>query len=54
MTTTGNAMQYTTAWATLIDSGSATAQGLPFIIEGTRGPVGVEATTWATVKGLYR
>jgi len=35
-TTTGNALQYTsTGWASLIDTGSSTAQGLPFIVEGT-------------------
>ena len=35
-TTTGNAMQYTsTGWAALIDTGSAAAQGLPFVIEGS-------------------
>ena len=35
-TTTGNAMQYTTAdgWFALEDGGTATPQGLPFIIEG--------------------
>ncbi|HRQ40767.1 MAG TPA: proprotein convertase P-domain-containing protein [Chloroflexota bacterium] len=34
-TTTGNAMQFTTAgWANLVDGGTLTPQGLPFIIEG--------------------
>jgi hypothetical protein len=32
--TTGNAMQYTTGWAAALDSGTATQQGMPFIIEG--------------------
>jgi N-acetylneuraminic acid mutarotase len=39
-TTTGNALQYTTAsgaWAPANDSGSATQQGMPFVIEGTLG-----------------
>ena len=50
-TTTGNGIQYTTVWAPVSDVGG---QGFPFIIEGTRGPIGVEATTWSAVKGLYR
>ena len=33
-TTTGNAMQYTTAWAPALDTGTSTQQGMPFIIEG--------------------
>ena len=34
-TTTGNALQYTsTGWAPLVDAGTVTQQGLPFIIEG--------------------
>jgi hypothetical protein len=34
-TTTGNARQFTsTGWANLIDTGSSTVQGLPFVIEG--------------------
>lgn len=33
-TTTGNALQWTGAWAPLIDTGSGTVQGLPFIITG--------------------
>jgi hypothetical protein len=53
-TTTGNALQYTTAWNPVMDSGTNTPQGFPFIIEGTRGPIGVEATTWSAVKALYR
>ena len=34
-TTTGNALQWTGAWAALVDTGTGTAQGLPFVIEGT-------------------
>ncbi len=34
-TTTGNALQYTTAWAPALDSGTSTQQGMPFIVEGT-------------------
>lgn len=38
--TTGNGLQYnpgTATWGALLDGGSATPQGLPFIIEGTAG-----------------
>jgi len=42
-TTTGNAIQYTTAWAALIDSSSGTQQGLPFIIEGLVVPVELQS-----------
>jgi len=34
-TTTGNALQFTTAWAPALDTGTATQQGMPFIIEGS-------------------
>ncbi|MEW5986508.1 MAG: hypothetical protein AB1791_07745 [Chloroflexota bacterium] len=35
-TTTGDALQWNgSAWSALLDSGSGTAQGLPFIVEGT-------------------
>ncbi len=34
-TTTGNALQYTGAWAAALDSGTSTQQGMPFVIEGT-------------------
>jgi hypothetical protein len=34
-TTTGNALQYTTAWAAVVDGGTLTPQGMPFIIQGT-------------------
>ena len=34
-TTTGNALQFTTSWAALTDTGTLTPQGMPFIIEGT-------------------
>ncbi|MBN1295166.1 hypothetical protein JXA80_00200, partial [bacterium] len=33
-TTTGNALQYTTAWNAFLDSGTSTAQGVPFTIHG--------------------
>jgi len=36
-TTTGNALQYTGSWASLLDTGTSTPQGLPFIIEGNSG-----------------
>lgn len=37
--TTGNAMQWTTAWANVMDTGSATAQGIRFVIDGALAPV---------------
>ncbi len=38
-TTTGNARQYTGAWANVSDLGTGTAQGLPFILEGSTGAI---------------
>lgn len=35
LTTTGNALQFTTAWAPAIDTGTGAPQGLPFLIEGS-------------------
>jgi len=52
-TTTGNGLQYTTAWADAVDSGTATPQGLPFIIEGCI-PTPVEQASWSSIKALYR
>jgi hypothetical protein len=44
-TTTGNALQQTsTGWAAFTDGGTATPQGIPFIVEGTTG-----ATAWLSV-----
>jgi hypothetical protein len=43
-TTTGNALQYTTAWEPALDSGVATQQGMPFIIEGSINLSGLELT----------
>jgi hypothetical protein len=43
-TTTGNALQYTTAWAPALDSGTATQQGMPFVIEGLLGEPMIEVT----------
>jgi len=43
-TTTGNALQYTTAWAPALDTGTAAAQqGMPFIIEGVVVPVELQS-----------
>jgi hypothetical protein len=42
-TTTGNALQYTTAWAAFTDSGTLTPQGLPFIINGSIVPVELQS-----------
>jgi hypothetical protein len=44
-TTTGNAKQYTTAWSDLVDSGTATPQGMPFIINGSVVPVELQSFT---------
>jgi hypothetical protein len=41
--TTGNALQYTTAWAPFLDSGTSTPQGLPFEIWGSGGGGGPTA-----------
>ncbi len=38
-TTTGNALQWIDSWSTLLDSGTNTAQGFPFIIDGYSGVV---------------
>lgn len=35
-TTTGNALQYTSAWAPAQDTGTGTQQGMPFLIKGCR------------------
>ncbi len=40
-TTTGNALQYTGAWAAALDGGTATPQGFPFLIYGTAAGGGV-------------
>lgn len=43
-TVTGNALQYTTAWAPALDTGTAAAQqGMPFIIEGVVVPVELQS-----------
>jgi hypothetical protein len=45
-TTTGNALQYdpaTTTWNPMIDTGSGTQQGLPFIVEGLVVPVELQS-----------
>ncbi|CAN5465251.1 hypothetical protein BH10BAC5_BH10BAC5_11860 [soil metagenome] len=47
VTTTGNARQKIAgAWADLIDAGSTTAQGLPFILHGTSITPPPNPTTW--------
>lgn len=50
-TTTGNAQQFTTAggWANLIDTGSGTPQGLPFIIEGSSDCANLTDVPWLSV-----
>jgi hypothetical protein len=42
-TTTGNALQYTTAWGAWTDSGTLTPQGLPFVINGSVVPVELQS-----------
>ncbi|HSL19036.1 MAG TPA: hypothetical protein VLB51_14110 [Methylomirabilota bacterium] len=42
-TTTGNALQYTTAWAAFTDTGTLTPQGMPFIINGAVVPVELQS-----------
>jgi hypothetical protein len=42
-TTTGNALQFTTAWAALTDTGTVTPQGMPFIINGGVLPVELQS-----------
>jgi hypothetical protein len=41
--TTGNGIQYTTAWGAFLDSGTSTQQGLPFIINGSIVPVELQS-----------
>ena len=38
-TTTGNAMQYVTGWAPVLDTGTSTQQGFPFLIHGCKDDV---------------
>jgi hypothetical protein len=50
-TSTGNAMQFTGAWADLTDGGTLTPQGLPFVVQGTSAvvlvpPTPVPAINW--------
>jgi hypothetical protein len=42
-TTTGNALQYTGAWAAAVDTGLGTPQGMPFIVEGAVAGPGFDA-----------
>jgi|GEM_PF-1344800 len=49
-TTTGNAKQFTsTGWADLIDTGSGTVQGLPFIVEGATDCAALSDVPWLSV-----
>jgi len=55
-TETGDAWQSTddgATWAYLVDSGTASGQGLPFIIEGTH-CTPVESASWSNIKAMYR
>jgi len=52
-TTTGNGMQYTTAWGGYYDTGSNTPQGFPFLVYGQKGePTSVPVSNWALFIGL--
>ncbi|MEW5986507.1 MAG: hypothetical protein AB1791_07740 [Chloroflexota bacterium] len=49
LSTTGDALQYTPTggWAAIIDTGTNTAQGLPFVVEGSvRAPCAVADIAW--------
>ncbi len=57
MTTTGDGLQYTASsgmWNQLIDTGTGTGQGVPFILEGSGGISPVESSTWGQVKALFQ
>jgi hypothetical protein len=54
VTTTGNALQYTTDWGPLMDSGAGAQQGFLFILEGTGGATPADDSTWGQVKALFR
>ncbi len=49
---TGDAMQYIGTWGYIIDEGSGSAKGMPFIIEGTSSGA-LENETWATIKAVF-
>lgn len=47
----GNAKQFTsTGWANLIDTGSGTVQGLPFIVEGATDCAALSDVPWLSVR----
>ena len=50
--TTGNGLQYTTAWGSLWDTGSSTWQGAPFVIYGNEQGTLVPVAGWALAIGL--
>jgi len=55
--TTGNGLQYTASsgmWNPLLDTGTGTQQGVPFILEGTGMVSPVESSTWGQVKALFQ
>lgn len=54
--TTGDALQFTTAggWAYVVDTGSQTGQGIPFIVQGELGGTPTEHSTWGAIKSLFR
>jgi subtilisin-like proprotein convertase family protein len=48
-TTTGNALQWTGAWAPVVDGGIATPQGFPFIVEGLADCTDLVDVPWLSV-----
>jgi len=54
-TTTGDALQSVSGtWAYIVDSGTQTQQGLPFVIQGEIGGTPTEHSTWGAIKSLFR
>jgi len=51
---TGDALQYTTAWAYAVDTVSGCGQGIPFLVNGEMGGTPTQNTTWGKIKGLFR
>ena len=49
-TTTGNGIQYTTAWASAVDTGTGTGQGFPFLIYGLDNVIPI--SNWALFIGI--
>jgi hypothetical protein len=52
MATTGNGLQYTTAWGSLWDTNSSAWQGAPFIIYGNQEGTVIPVAGWSLAIGL--